>query len=103
VESEHQTAKGTSIERRYYLTTHTDAQPFAEAVQGHWGMENCLHGVLDGVFPEDQSRIRTQNADQNMAVLRHIALNLLRQEPGKGSIRVKRKRAGWDDIYLRTV
>jgi predicted transposase YbfD/YdcC len=103
VESERQTAKGTSIERRYYLTTHTDAQQFAEAVQGHWGIENCLHWVLDVVFHEDQSRIRTQNADQNIAVLRHIALNLLRQEPGKGSIRVKRKRAGWDDIYLRTV
>lgn len=66
-------------------------------------MENCRHWVLDGVFPEDQSRIRTQNADQNMAVLRHIALNLLRQEPGKGSMRVKRKRAGWDDTYLRAV
>jgi predicted transposase YbfD/YdcC len=102
-EAERQTAKGTSIERRYYLTTHTDAQQFAEAVQGHWGIENRLHWVLDVVFHEDQSRIRTQNADQNMAVLRHIALNLIRQEPGKGSIRVKRKRAGWDDTYLRTI
>jgi predicted transposase YbfD/YdcC len=87
VEAERQTTKGTSIERRYYLTTHTDSQQFAETVQGHWGIENCLHWVLDVVFHEDQSHIRTQNADQNMAVLRHIALNLVSPGAAYGKYR----------------
>ena len=103
VQTERQTATETTTERRYSLTSHTDVARFAEAVRGHWGIENRVHWVLDVVFHEDQSRIRVGHADQNMAVLRHIALNMVRQEPSKGSMRVKRKRAGWDNDYLRTV
>jgi predicted transposase YbfD/YdcC len=76
---------------------------FATAARRHWGIENSVHWVLDVVFHEDQSRIRVGNADQNMAVLRHIALNMVRQDPSKGSMRVKRKRAGCDNDYLRQV
>jgi predicted transposase YbfD/YdcC len=72
-------------------------------VRGQRGIEKRLHWVLDGVFHEAQSRIRTGHADQHRAVLRHIARNLVRQETSKGSIRGKRKRAGWDDPYLRAV
>jgi predicted transposase YbfD/YdcC len=103
VETERQTAHATTTERRYYLTSHTDVKRFAAAARRHWGIENSVHWVLDVVFHEDQSRIRVGNADQNMAVLRHIALNMVRQEPSKGSMRVKRKRAGWDNDYLRQV
>ncbi|NJO83499.1 MAG: transposase [Blastochloris sp.] len=59
--------------------------------------------IQDQVFHEDQSRIRVGNADQNMAVLGHIAMNMVRQEPSKGSMRFERKRAGWDNDYFPTV
>ncbi len=67
------------------------------------GIENAVHWVLDLTFREDDSHVWTGNAAQNFAVLRHIALNLLRQEPSKGSIKTKRLRAGWDTDYLRKV
>lgn len=91
-------------ERRYYILSGTpSAQTFANAVRGHWSIENCVHWVLDVTFDEDRSRVRQGNAAQNFAVLRHIALNLLRQEPSKGSIKTKRFRAALDEHYLRTV
>ena len=62
-----------------------------------------MHWVLDVTFREDDSRVRTGNAPQNFAVLRHIALNLLRQAPGKGSLNTKRFRAALDDHYLLRV
>ena len=78
-------------------------QAFANAVRGHWGIENCVHWVLDVAFDVDRSRVRAGNAPQNFAVLRHIALILLRQEPSKGSIKTKRFRAALDEQYLCTV
>jgi hypothetical protein len=66
-------------------------------------IENRVHWVLDVTFYEDASRIRTGDAPQNMGVLRHIALNLLRQEPSKGSLKTKRFRAALNDDYLATV
>ena len=78
-------------------------EEFADAVRQHWGIENQVHWVLDVVFREDRSRVRTGNAPQNLAVLRHIALNLLRHALGKGSISTKRFRAALNHDYLLQV
>lgn len=103
VESTRIIAGKTSTERRFYLTSlSADAKRFAEAVRGHWGIENSLHWVLDVCFHEDQCRVREGYAAENLATLRHFTLNLLRQETQKKrSIKTKQKRAGWDHDYLR--
>ena len=81
-----------------------DARQLLRAIRGHWGIENSLHWVLDIAFREDDSRVRKDNAPENLAVLRHIALNLLKQEKSlKVGIKAKRKRAGWDNDYLMKV
>lgn len=103
VEAERQIGTETTTEHRYSLTSHTDVARFAAAARCHWGIENRGHWVLDVVFHEDQRRIRVGNADQKMPVLRHIAMNMVCQESSKGSMRVKRKQAGWDNDYLRTI
>jgi len=98
--------KGQShTELRYYLSSlGADANVFAQAVRAHWGVENSLHWVLDIAFREDESRIRKDNSPQNYAVLRHIALNLLKQEKtSKRSIKGRRLKAGWDNAYLEAV
>ena len=93
-----------AYERRYYIVSGTPhAAAVAHAVRGHWGIEHSVHWVLDVTFREDYSRVRTGNAPQNFAVLRHMALNLLRQEPSKGSMNTKRFRAALDEQYLRKV
>ena len=81
----------------------SDAATVNRIVRGHWGIENRVHWVLDGTFREDVSRIRSRDAPQNMGVLRHIALNLLRQEPSTGSLKTKRFRAALNDEYLARV
>lgn len=104
VASERRDGSTVSKERRYYIVGGTvDVMGFAEAVRHHWGIENSVHWVLDVTFGEDESRVRTGNAPQNFTVLRHIALNLLRHAPGKGSITTKRFRAALDEQYLLQV
>jgi predicted transposase YbfD/YdcC len=93
--------KPTSVERRYYLTSLDGGiEQFAHAVRGHWGVENQLHWSLDVVFHEDNSRIRSGHAPENMTLMRKIALNLLAQESSKGSKKAKRLKAGWDNDFL---
>jgi len=102
VESHREVGGEVSSEQRLFLTSlPCDAVRFAQAVREHWGVENALHWVLDVSFREDDCRIRQGHGAQNMAVLRHMALNLLRREPGhKRGIKARRKRAGWDRDYL---
>lgn len=91
-----------TLEQRYYLVSlDGDVERFAQSVRSHWGIENQLHWVLDVAFNEDDSRIRKDHAPENMALIRHIALNLLRQDTSaKVGIKAKRLKAGWDNDYL---
>ncbi len=94
-----------SVTTRYYISSLTgDAQRVLAAVRSHWGIENDLHWSLDVTFHEDLSRIRKGDGSQNFAVLRHIALNLLKHEKtAKIGIKGKRLKAGWDEAYLLKV
>lgn len=105
VERERQFADKTESETSYYIgSIGEDAKNFAHAVRSHWAVENSLHWVLDVSFREDESRIRKGNAPENFAVLRHIALNMIKKESSlKKSIKSKRLRAGWDNKYLLKV
>ena len=106
VESERRIAGQTTVlERRYYLLSlDGDVERFAHAVRGHWTIENQLHWVLDIAFDEDACRIRKGNAPENLALIRHLALNLLRQDNStKAGIKAKRRKAGWDDNFLASI
>jgi len=91
-----------SKEFRYYLSSmKADGQEFARAVRGHWGVENSLHWVLDVCFREDECRIRSGNAPENLAILRRLSLNILKHTKHHNrGIKVKMKRAGWDNSFL---
>lgn len=92
------------FETRYYVSSATlSAVGAAEAVRSHWAIENSLHWVLDVTFGDDQSRLRTGHGAKNMAVVRHFAINLVRAIKDKRSIKLRRKRAGWDVEYLASV
>lgn len=90
---------------RYFISSwHASAEDFLRVIREHWQIENGLHWVLDVAFREDDSRIRKDHAPANVARLRHIAVNLLKQESTlKVGINNKRKRAGWDNAYLQKV
>ena len=101
VETRIETGAQVRVERRCYISSRIlTAKAFAEAARAHWGIENGLHWVLDVQFKEDQSRLRRGHGATNMAMVRHLALNLIRAMPGKQSIKGKRKLATWDTEYL---
>jgi predicted transposase YbfD/YdcC len=96
----------TETETRYYLSSRPgdNAKHLLNAIRTHWHIENRLHWVLDVTFREDDCRLRKGNGAQNFAVLRHIALTLLKQERTlKRGVKSKRLRAGWDPAYLLKV
>ena len=87
---------------RYYLLSRVmPAQEFLDTGRAHWTIENSLHWVLDVVLGEDDARVRKDHAPANLALLRRLALNTIQRNQDKGSHRLKLKRAGWDDRFLR--
>lgn len=89
---------------RYYLSSaRLTPDSFARAVRSHWAIENSLHWVLDVSFDEDAARNRADNGPENLAILRRLALNVLRTARPKLPISRKRKRAGWSDAFARTI
>ena len=103
--SERREGERVSVESRYYISSlQSDAGRLLPATLSHWGIENSVHWLLDLSFREDESRIRTGNAPENMAIVQHMALNLLRQDQkSKTSIKARRKLAGWDNGYLLSI
>jgi predicted transposase YbfD/YdcC len=96
--------KPDEVNTRYFLLSRPmSAGRLLHIVRTHWTIENQLHWVLDVVFDEDGARNRKDNGPQNIALLRKIALNLLRSHPDKASIRRKIKKAGWDDMFLLSI
>jgi len=94
----------TTMTTHHYLSsTQGTAEQMAGWVRGHWGIENGLHWILDVVFHEDDSRVRAGHAGANLAMIRKVAVSLLKRAPGKGSTVTKRLKAGWDDEFLREV
>jgi predicted transposase YbfD/YdcC len=102
IESERRLAQQQSQEVRHYIASLPgDAKFLNHIIRTHWSIENQLHWILDVTFREDDSRIRQGYGPENMALLRHIALNLLKQEQSaKIGVQNKRLRAGWDNDYL---
>jgi len=93
------------VEFRYYIGSFAGtAEDYLKAIRQHWGIENSLHWVLDVVFREDESRHQAGHSGANLALLRKLALSLLKQETTLGaSLKTKRLRCGWDDDYLAQV
>jgi len=105
IDSERLIGDTTTQETRYFISSSpASAARMLAAVRLHWGVENQLHWVLDMSFGEDQSRIRQDNAPTNVAIIRHAALNMIRQIPKKRmSVKRMRKAAGWDDLLLTEI
>jgi len=95
--------KTTTARRFYIASVPLDARRFAAAVRAHWTIENQLHWVMDVVFRDDLCRLRSGNAPQNMATIRHIALNCVKNAKGKDSLKVRRKLAAWSTDYLEAL
>jgi predicted transposase YbfD/YdcC len=86
--------------RHYLLSKYMSPKQLLHVTRSHWGIENRLHWVLDVHLAEDSNRARKDNAPENLAILRRLALNILRVHPDRISLRRKIKRAGWDNAFL---
>ena len=101
VESSRESAGKIERETRFYITSLVlVAYLLGPIIRSHWAIENSLHWVMDMIFRDDECRIRTDHAPANFATIKHMAHNLIRRVPGKASLRLKRKAAGWDDDFL---
>lgn len=104
VESQVERNGKSERERRYYLSSAAlDAKTLARAVRAHWGIENRLHWVLDVVFHDDLARLRSGHGPENMALVKHMAMNLIRKPKDKHSLKVRRKLANLNLEYLETL
>jgi predicted transposase YbfD/YdcC len=101
VESERETNGKAEAETRFYITSLTLlANVVGPMIRSHWMVENGLHWVLDMIFRDGECRVRTDNSPFNLAIVKHIALNVLRTGRGKDSLRMRRKVAAWDENAL---
>ena len=104
VESKREIGDKVERETRFYITSLVLlATMLAPIIRSHWAIENSLHGVMDMVFRDDECRLRTDHAPANFCTIKHMAHNLVRLAPGKASLRLKRKTAGWDDDFLASL
>lgn len=103
--SQRQIGEKTEVQIRYFISSlPAEAKTILKVKRSHWKIENQLHWILDIAFREDESRVRKDHAPENLAVLRHMALNLLKNEKtAKGGIHAKRLQAGWNNDYLLSI
>jgi len=91
----------TTTEIRFFISSlAADAQKQAEVIRRHWSIENSLHWVLDVTFNEDASRIRLGYGAENLGLLRRLSVNLLKREPSKMSLKMKRYKAGMNNDFM---
>lgn len=104
VESMREIAGKTERDTRYHITSSSlPAARMGPIVRDHWAVENGLHWVMDMTFRDDECRIRTEHAPENFVTLKHMAANLARKAPGRDSVKLRLKTAGWDDDYLASL
>jgi predicted transposase YbfD/YdcC len=104
VDSVRETGDKIEQETRFYITSlMLLAHLVGPIIRSHWAIENSLHWVMDMIFRDDEARLRTDHAPANFTTIKHMAHNLIRNAPGKTSLRLKRKSAGWDDNFLASL
>jgi predicted transposase YbfD/YdcC len=103
VESTRESGEKTEFETRFYITSLLLlAAQLGPVVRSHWAVES-MHWIMDMVFRDDECRVRTEHAPANFTTMKHMAHNLIRRAPGKDSLRLRRKVAGWDDDFLASL